>query len=66
MEEMTAKKHKTQCHECQLKDGAIVPPHGLNGVTCLMGICPGCEKEEVLLFYACDYNWPDGSRAVLD
>lgn len=58
-------EHKTQCHECQLKDGAIVPKYGLCGVTCDQGKCPSCGKDR-LLMYACDYDWPDGSKAVFD
>ena len=59
-------QRQTQCHECQIKSGAVEPNDSLNGVTCIRGICPGCGEEDFLI-YACDYNWPKtGEMAVYD
>ena len=58
-------QRKDQCHKCQLKAGAKEPKGGLRGVTCIHGICPGCGKED-LLMYACDYFWPGEKIKIWD
>lgn len=60
----TIKALNARCDECQRKLGGTRQPNMC--VTCMKGKCPDCGDENVFLFYACDYSWPDGRRAVFD
>lgn len=52
------------CHECQLKRGAKLPDNS-RCVTVSLGPCSEC-LEYTGLVPDCDYNWPDGRKAVFD
>lgn len=55
------------CHACQLKRGAQVPKGNPNfiGITMHAGDCESCGKETGIV-PSCDYDWPDGRKAILD
>jgi hypothetical protein len=51
------------CDECAKKQGGKCTS---NAITVSSGDCPYCGVKDVMLIPTCDFNWPDGTKAVWD
>lgn len=56
------------CYHCQIKRGGKHPRHNPDwiGNTMALGNCDGCGAKDVGIAYDCDFDWPDGRKAMVD